>query len=401
MIFFLQILYWSLVAAIGHTYIFYGMVLKLLARHRKNNAFLWHNNEQLPHIYILTAAYNEEKVIEQKLLSILQTTYPVEKWTLLVGSDGSSDATNAIVQRYAEQHTNNIQLYCFGGRNGKPNIINQLVALLPTTIFADSLLVMTDANVFFVPETLTALAQHFANPKVGMVGANILNILHQQKGISQQEQYYIQRENNIKYLEGAIFGTVIGTFGGCFAMRANLFVPIPPNYIVDDFFLTMSILEQRYWVIQEPSAICYEDVSDNLLEEFQRKKRISAGNFQNLRRFLPLLFNPQPKGLAFCFWSHKVLRWLTPFFLITLLVVGYLLWDYNIIYLYLLYLQILSIFLALGDYFLSKIRIHFVATRYLRYFYMMNIALFIGFFNYLKGIHTNVWRPTQRHINEP
>ncbi|HNL08377.1 MAG TPA: hypothetical protein PKH93_12450, partial [Chitinophagales bacterium] len=96
MIFFLQILYWGLVAAIGHTYIFYGMVLKRLARHRKNNVLLWQNNEQLPHIYILMAAYNEEKVIEQKLLSILQTAYPAEKWTLLVGSDGSSDATNVI-----------------------------------------------------------------------------------------------------------------------------------------------------------------------------------------------------------------------------------------------------------------------------------------------------------------
>lgn len=398
MIFFLQILYWGLVAAIGHTYIFYGMVLKRLARHRKNNVLLWQNNEQLPHIYILMAAYNEEKVIEQKLLSILQTAYPAEKWTLLVGSDGSSDATNVIVQRYAEQYAN-IQLHCFGGRNGKPNIINQLATLLPATTFADSLLVMTDANVFFVRETLTALAQHFANPKVGMVGANILNILHQQKGISQQEQYYIQRENNIKYLEGVIFGTVIGTFGGCFAMRAKLFAPIPPNYIVDDFFLTMTILEQRYWVIQEPRAICYEDVSDNLMEEFRRKKRISAGNFQNLSRFLPLLFNPQPKGLAFCFWSHKVLRWLTPFFLIILLAIAYLLQNYNVIYTYLLYLQMFSVFLALGDYFLPKIGIHFAPTRYLRYFYMMNIALFIGFFNYLKGIQTNVWRPTQRHIN--
>ncbi len=391
----LQLCFWASIIGIAHTYVLYPALLRLLATNKTNNTQIFDNNN-LPPIVLLMAVYNEQTVIAQKLQSILQSQYPTHLWQLYIGSDGSTDQTNAIVEQYAAQHPN-IHLLHFGGRNGKPRIINQLVEQLKSQLPPNAILVLTDANVLFTPNTLPQLCKHFLNPQIGMVGSNILNTALQQQGISLQEQAYIQRENYIKYLEGVIWGCTMGTFGGCFAIRATCFGAVPNNFIVDDFYLTMRVFEQQKQAIQEPMAICYEDVSDDINQEFKRKKRISAGNFQNLMRFKQLLFSTQPRGVAFCFWSHKVLRWLTPFLLITVFLCNAILAIQNYFYASLFVIQVAVLLLPFADLILNKLHVHFKLLRFVRYFYMMNIALLVGFFNYIKGIKTNVWEPTKRN----
>jgi hypothetical protein len=105
-------------------------------------------------------------------------------------------------------------------------------------------LVLTDANVFFEQETLFELAKHFKNPLVAQVGANILNSGLREDGISIQEQSYIQRENYIKHLEG-LSGTMQGAFGACYAIRASYFPEIPANFLMEDFYISMHVLEAK------------------------------------------------------------------------------------------------------------------------------------------------------------
>ena len=111
---------------------------------------------------------------------------------------------------------------------------------------------------------------------------------------------------------------MMGAFGGCFAVRRSCYVPAPAGFLVDDFYSTLAVLRAGYAAINELAAECREDVSDHLPEEFRRKARISAGNFQNLREFRGLLWPPW-RGLGFALWSHKVLRWYTPLLLLALL----------------------------------------------------------------------------------
>ena len=111
---------------------------------------------------------------------------------------------------------------------------------------------------------------------------------------------------------------MIGAFGGCYAVRSACYHPAPRAFIVDDFFISMAVLQDGYQAINELAAVCHEDVSDQLPEEFRRKARISAGNFQNLVAFRRLLWPPW-QGRSFAYWSHKVLRWLTPLLLVLLL----------------------------------------------------------------------------------
>ncbi len=381
-----------------HSYLFYPFLLKKLTTNKKNNKYIYTIEEDLPHLYILLAAYNEEQVIGEKLKSIFDTNYPLDHITLLIGSDNSTDQTEAIVQTFQAKYPQ-IRLFSFEGRNGKVRILNQLVQKHFVDLYKKptNLLILTDANVIFTPDTLYQLAKHFKNPSIGLVAANILNRNVHEKGIAQQEEWYIQRENDIKYMEGKYNGNMMGAFGACYAMSARLFRPIPSHFIVDDFYLSMLVIEQEYQAIKEPDAICWEDVSTDWREEFKRKKRISAGNFQNLKRFKKLL-NPLTGFTAFAFFSHKLLRWLGPLCIITAFITTLLLFYKNYFYLSLLILQVLGLLSPLMDYLLEKVGIKNRLLRFISYFYMMNWALLIGLFNYLKGIKTNVWQPTQRNI---
>ena len=152
---------------------------------------------------------------------------------------------------------------------------------------------------------------------------------------------------------------------------------------------------QNKKAINNLEAIVYEDVSNVLSIEFKRKIRIAIGNFQNLKHFRKLLYNPF-STVGFCFGSHKVLRWFGPFFLIGALASNILLFKHNQLYAYLLYLQVFITFLPFADMFLKNFKIHIVLLRFATHFYTMNLSLLIGFIKSIKGVKSNVWKPTKR-----
>jgi cellulose synthase/poly-beta-1,6-N-acetylglucosamine synthase-like glycosyltransferase len=221
----------------------------------------------------------------------------------------------------------------------------------------------------------------------------MINLGLKKDGISHQEKAYISREVLIKNREGIIWGAMMGPFGGCYAIRKEDFKPIPPNYLVDDFYINMSIFEKGKLAINEPEARVYEEIPDDLKVEFRRKIRIGTGNWQNLRTFTRLLFSPR---YGFAFWSHKVIRWLGPFLLIIALFVNIYLATFSGLYFLILLCQFAVILLPLLDYLLKKIGIHVSVLRLATHFYSMNAALFIGFFKSFKTIRSGVWERTKR-----
>jgi cellulose synthase/poly-beta-1,6-N-acetylglucosamine synthase-like glycosyltransferase len=178
-------------------------------------------------------------------------------------------------------------------------------------------------------------------------------------------------------------------------MRKELYENIPPGFLVDDFYLSMKVIEKNYWCINDLDAICFEDVSNDIRQEYKRKSRISAGNFQNLKTFRKFLWKPfSPEG--FCFISHKVLRWLTPFFIILSFISLIFLFDLHFIFRILLLGEILLILSPAIDWLAKKAGMHFFILRFISYFSYMNLALLQGFFKYMTGIRSGVWTPTQR-----
>tara|TARA_B100000809_G_scaffold144018_2_gene141552 strand:+ start:655 stop:1827 length:1173 start_codon:yes stop_codon:yes gene_type:complete len=385
-----EFVFWLSVTSLVYNYVGFPILMKLLSIGKKQNEVCFTKEDNLPMVSVLLAAYNEESVIEEKIKSTFKTNYPLAKLELMIGSDASTDGTDDIIKKYKRLFPN-VKFKRFGGRTGKPTIIDDLKKHA-----SGELLIMTDANVFFDHDTVFQLVKHFKNQKIGLVGGNILNVDVKNDGISKQEKQYLSIENKIKYQEGVLWGTVIGAFGGAFAIRKSACVDVPNNFIVDDFFLTMSVIEQGKFAINELDAIAYEDVSHVMTKEFTRKKRIAAGNFQNLNRFKHLLF-PPTTGLAFSFWSHKVLRWKGPFFMLFALISNVLLLQESVVYEYLFAGQVIFWMIPLFDFVLGKLGIHNKLLRFVSHLFGMNLALLLGFFTYLGGVKTNVWTPTERN----
>ena len=340
---------------------------------------------------IIMAAHNEEVILKKKLDSIFASEYPSDKIELVIGTDCCEDSTDEIISSYKIKHPE-INHIVFKERSGKIRIVNQLVQKANNEI-----LVLTDANVLFSKNTLFELAKHFKNKQIGLVDSHMKHYGLSETGISFPEQSYISLEIQLKDAEGKQFGSMMGPFGGCFAMRKNLFSEVPTNYLVDDFHISMNVLRQNANCIHERKAIVLEDVSNHLSAEFRRKVRISTGNFQNLAHFKSMLFKLDK--IAFVFISHKVLRWLSPFFMLSSLITAYLFRTYLSLNLFILSAFCLVLSLVLLDLVLMKIRLNLPLLRYLTHFTSMNVALFIGFFKYLKGNSNGIWNRTERLQN--
>lgn len=385
-----EIIFWICVWAMAHSYVLYPLFLRLVIAvkgYKKYEKYASH--EELPTLTILMAAFNEEAVIEKKVRSIFDTSYPLDKIEVLVGSDNSTDATNSILFKLSREFSQ-LKFTNFSFRQGKVNIINELSEKAQGEI-----LIVTDANVLLEKETLKEMLSLFKDNRVGLVDSHMKNYGLKKDGISFQEKSYISREVLVKHLESASFGTMIGPFGGCYAIRKSLFVKVPPNYTVDDFFICMHVLSRRKLAINNLNALVYEDVSNVLSIEFKRKIRIAIGNFQNLRHYFRLLLNPF-SPLSYAFFSHKVLRWFGPFFLTGALISNIFLIGQAKLYLILFILQLFVTILPIADIFLKKFGIHIVLLRFATHFYTMNLSLLIGFIKSIKGVKSNVWRPTKR-----
>lgn len=370
------------VLGILHSYVFYPATLLLFANKKAKEV----KENSTFKIGILVAAYNEEKVIAQKVFSILNSDYPMNLVNIYIGSDASTDKTNSIVEQLARTHSN-IHLINFPGRTGKAGIINQLAEKCKDEIF-----ILTDANVIFDKNTIKNLVKHFSDPEIHQVCSNIIKTSKTDVSIQPLEKNYLNLENKIKALESNTWQLVIGAEGGCYAIRGNKYIPVPKNYFMDDFYITMGVINKGGKVLFETEAICFEDLPSESSEEFKRKVRISIGNYQNLSSYKHLLWPPW-KAVAYAFFSHKVLRWITPFLLFIIYGCSLYLALHSRIFLGLSVLQLFLFMLPLFINILNPIK----PLLFIAHFYNMNYALLKGFIMFTKGVRSSVWEPTKRN----
>jgi cellulose synthase/poly-beta-1,6-N-acetylglucosamine synthase-like glycosyltransferase len=375
---------------LAHSYLIYPLLLRILVRIRKQNKAEPPAHEK-PFISILIPAHNEEDVIEEKIKSVLNSNYPKDKMEILIGLDHCTDRTEEIVKSIAE--TNSLLLIKkMQDRSGKSGVIN---ALVPES--KGEILVITDANILLLPDTLNNLVRGFSDPRTGLIDTRMRHIPKENTGISGVESGYVNTEVGTKNAESVLWGCMMGPFGGCFAVRKKLFRPIPSHFLVDDFFLNMVVLKSCHKSKNAMEAEVLEDVSTSLREEFRRKIRIATGNFQNLIYFFPLLF--RFNALSFCFFSHKVIRWIGPFLYIAALGIT-ILKAIHFPGLWIVLLAgalVLPFVLTLADILLTKLGVNLMILRPFSHLVSMNLALFIGFFRFLSGVKSGAWKPTRRN----
>ena len=220
---FYQVLFWIPVGLLFYSYILYPIILEIIFLTKSKGKQLPASSSQLPSISILLSVFNEEKVIEEKIKNIFECDYPNDKLEIIIGNDCSSDSTRNILERIKIDHSQ-LTIHNFETRRGKPSVLNDLV-----NAASGEIILLTDANILFEKDAIKKLVAHFSDTKIGLVGGNIINKASG-KGISNQEKTYINRENRIKFLEGKNFGSMIGPFGGFYALRKNLYQTVPENF---------------------------------------------------------------------------------------------------------------------------------------------------------------------------
>lgn len=304
----MSILFWACVAMIIYVYAGYPLIVFCLAALIGKRP---HYPTIFPAATVLIAAYNEESVIGVKLENCLALDYPREKLQILVAVDGVEDRTAEIVRSFSAR---GVELSFSPERRGKVAGINRAMKQAKHDI-----IIFSDANNDYEPGAIKEMTRPFADPSVGAVsGSKMVGRREDNAELAQAEGLYWRYESFTKEMESRL-GCCIGVSGEQFAIRKNLFTPPPEGIINDDFYITLQVIKQGYNVVYAPAARSRESVSASQRDEIVRRSRIVAGRYQIIGLSLPLLPFRRPL-VVWQIISHKYLRPLVPFFMLTALI---------------------------------------------------------------------------------
>lgn len=381
----LQVSFWVCFAMVFYAYPGYPIVIRgLSAVFGRRSTPPDVPITELPQVSLLIAAYNEASIIAVRIQNALEMDYPRDKLEIVVATDGCADRTAEVVRSFTDR---GVRLLEYPVRRGKATVLNDSIPQLTGEV-----VILSDANTFTEPEAARRLARWFGDAAVGVVCGKL--VLTDPALGSNVDGMYWKYENYLKRCESRL-GALLGANGGIYAIRRTCFRPIPTDTIVDDFVLPLQAkLQTGCSIVYDPDAVAVEETPPDIKSEFRRRTRIGAGGFQSVGRIWGLL-NPAHGWIAFTFFSHKILRWACPFFLIGMLVLSLLLWH-DPLYRFLLLAQI--------AFYATSASIPFVSTRarilkplrLTTMFTGMNVALLLGFWRWVSGAQRGTWQRTLR-----
>ncbi|HEV7780055.1 MAG TPA: glycosyltransferase family 2 protein [Chitinophagaceae bacterium] len=392
----LIIFFWISLSILFYCYIGYGVLMfvwvgmKRLIMPRKKKII----PADLPSVTLIVTAYNEEKILAQKIKNTLTIDYPAEKLQLIFVTDGSIDESVKIIQQYPS-----ILLMHQSERKGKYAAIKRAMHQVRTP-----LVIFSDANTMVNEACVKKMVTHYSDEGTGGVaGEKKILRSHEVSAVGEAEGLYWQYESFMKQLDAGL-NTVTGAAGELFSIRSALFKELKDDLILDDFVISMQICLQGYKIGYEPGAFAIELPSASLAEEEKRKVRISAGAYQSvgyLKECLNVFKHPL---LCFQYLSRRLLRWIfCPLMLIVLLLSDSLIVAYHsqpAFYSWLLYTQIVFYISAFAGWLFVRAgkRCGIFAIPF--YFVFMNYCLVKGFFKFVKGRQSVLWEKSMRQVVE-
>jgi len=348
--------------------------MKFLARFRQQGPEPDEN--YFPSLTVFIPAYNEENDIAAKLNSVLAQDYPQDKLEILVTSDVSTDRTAEIVRSFAGRGVTLIELT---ERHGKLGAIDRFLPEVKGEV-----IVVTDANVMLGKDALRKLMAVYIDPSVG-AASGYQTVEHpDQKTKLREEVAYRTQEALLKTILSR-FGLLVGAFGGFYSIRRECFRPIGPKPMDDDIILPLEAMAQGYKVVFVPEAVGYEAIGGTTTEEYRRRIRMTAYNFNAIGRAIRLGAKAG-FGALYVVFSYKILRWLAPFFWLSLALSSLILSERSPLY------SATALFFGIGFvaagigwlYSLQGKRIRICTQAY--YFALMNFATFPGLLHWLRGV---------------
>lgn len=343
-----------------------------------------------PFVTVIIAAYNEEKVIEEKIRNCLELDYPKDKIEFLFATDGSTDNTPQIIKKFSEKDPR-FKLFHSENRLGKLKAIKRIIEFARGEI-----ILFSDANGIYNRDAIKKLVRHFILEKVGCVAGE--KRIADPDGKTHGESTYWKYESLLKSLDSEIY-TTIGAAGEIFAIRKHLFLEIPEDTIIEDFVLSLEITARGYRIVYEPEAYSIETPSKSFREDFIRRFRISQGGIQSIFILRRLLNFRNYKFLSFQLLSHRILRWtLAPLSLLILFFSNFFLVieKNSIFYEYIFTIQLIFYLISIVELIFESFDIRIPIFHLIFSFILMNFASVLALITYPFISKSNIWKRVER-----
>lgn len=377
---FSMLLFWLAASLLAYVYFGYPFLVRVLAA-AAGRPVRCDSRNCLPTTIIITA-YNEENSILSKIANLQSLEFPRELLEIIVVSDGSTDATDTLVRSLG---LNTVRLLRLEGRVGKTACQNAAIAQARGQV-----VVFTDATTQLDRDALSKMIANFSDDRVGCVAGLLV---YKAKGSSLTAAgagAYWNYEIGLRQAESRL-GTLIGVSGCLYAVRRSAYRPIAPG-LISDFVIAMRMREQGLRTILESRAVCFEEALERSKHELVMRVRVAVRSLAALvaeRKFLNIFRDPL---FAWQLWSHKVLRYASPY-LIFLLVASTVALVDSLFYRIVLIAELSVILAGVAGFVLQtkSRRAGILGKPY--YFLLTNVASAIATFRYAAGDRMVTWKP--------
>jgi cellulose synthase/poly-beta-1,6-N-acetylglucosamine synthase-like glycosyltransferase len=375
-----EIIFGLSAAALFYTYAGYPLLLVIASTLRPKRV---RRDKFEPTVTILITAYNEERALAAKLENTLALDYPRELLEIVVASDCSNDRTDEIVGEFSAR---GVRLCRRPERLGKTAAQNAAVEQAHGEI-----IIFSDATSHYQPNVIRTVMPNFADAAVGCVAGRLVYVDLTDSRVGRGARSYWSYETFLKKHESRA-GSLIGASGCLYAVRRSAYVPLY-HEACSDFIIATKMVEQRLRAVYEPDAVCTEQTNRRSDAELKMRVRVIAQTFTDLWRHRPML-NPFRSGFyAVQLLSHKVMRYLVPFFLIALFAASAVLATASFAYRMLFAAQLLGYGCAILAWLLEKVGIRSRLLALPQYFVLANVASLIACYQFIRGERYARWEP--------
>ncbi len=379
----LSFLFWIFGIAAIYSYFLYPFVLKTIAIIRGVHTLRPQTLVEPVSISLIVTAYNEQGRIREKIENTLAIQFDAARLELIVASDCSEDATDAIVNEYADR---GVRLVRATERLGKENA--QLTAIKEAK---GDLLVFSDVATQIPADALVKLEQYFSDASIGAVSSEDRFV--SKDGSVAGEGAYVKYEMWLRKQESQLAG-LVGLSGSFFAARKEICQEWD-IHSPSDFNTALNAVKAGLRAVSAPDVLgFYQDLQDPS-KECQRKIRTVIRGMTGLSRHREVLSVQQYGLFAVQVISHKLMRWLAPWFFILFFIVSALNASEGAIYALAFMGQLGFYGVALAAQFLPNLRDN-GAVKLIYFFVQVNVALLEATVKFLAGQRMTTWKPSAR-----
>lgn len=381
------IIFWFAIAALAYTYVGYPLLVFFVAHLRPRR----HCIETFePSVTFIITAYNEERDIAAKLENTLALDYPKDLLEIIVASDCSSDRTDEIVQTFAAR---GVKLHRQADRFGKTVAQNSAVERAQGEV-----LVFSDATTMYQPNVVRAMVRNFSDPTVGSVAGRLIYVDPTGSSVGRGAVSYWNYEVFLRRQESRAC-SLIGTSGCMYAVRKSAYLPLYPE-AHGDFLIATKMIQQGLRTVFEPEAVCIEETNRRVDNEMRMRVRVITQTLNDLWQHRAMM-NPLRSGFyAVQLFSHKVMRYLVPLFLMVALVSCGVLASVSLTYRLMFTVQLICYGCAVAGLILEKFGLRSQLLAFPQYFVLTNVASVLALYKLARGERYARWEPIREPVKQ-